>query len=406
MESRSARPSLVFCCLGHAYMHLLVALYVTIVLALETAWNLPYDELISLWTVGALLVGAGAPIAGWLGDRWSAARMMILFFAGTGTATVLAGLARSPIELMVALSALGLFASIYHPVGMAWVVRNAVNRGKAMGVFGVFGSLGVAGAAITAGTLIDTIHWRAAFIVPGVVSLATGIALWICLRLGLVLDTKIDRKPEPAASRQDILRAFFVLSVTVFLGGLIYHSTQVAMPKFFAERVRDLVGDGVFGIGTLVTVVYLIGAATQMVGGHLADRYPLKPVYIGAYVVQVPLLFLAAGLAGLPLLPVALAMVIFNLVSLPAENCLIARYTPGRWRGTAFGAKFILSLGVAPIAVQLVALLYEWSGGFYWLFATLAAMAVGVILSALMLPGAPAIPARAPATRTASGPAE
>ncbi len=382
----SARLSQFFSWLGHAYMHLLVALYLTIVLALEREWGLPYDELIGLWTLGALLLGVGAPLAGWLGDRWSTPLMMVLFFAGAGAATVAAGLASEPWHLMAALAGLGLFASIYHPVGMSWLVRNSRRRGMGMGVLALFGTFGVALAGTVAAGLIDFVSWRAAFIVPGVFSIATAAALLFCLRAGLVVDSREDVAPLPPASRQDMRRVFIVLSLTVFCGGLVYQATQVAMPKLFSERLADLVGDGTIGVGALFTIVYLIGGACQLVGGYLADRYPLKTVYIWAYVLQVPFLFLAASLAGLPLFGAVLLMVLFNTASLPAENAMMARYTPSRWRGTAFGAKFVLSLGVTPVAVQLVAWTYALSGGFYWLFIVLGSAAAIIVVAGLLLP--------------------
>jgi len=79
-------------------------------------------------------------------------------------------------------------------------------------------------------------------------------------------------------------------------------------------------------------------------------------------------------------------MVVLNVGSLPAENCLMARYTPERWRGSAFGAKFVLSLGVAPVAVQLVAWIQGATGGFFWLFAVLAAAAAVVVVAIAALP--------------------
>ncbi len=185
---------------------------------------------------------------------------------------------------------------------------------------------------------------------------------------------------------QDMRRVFIVLSLTVFCGGLVYQATQVAMPKLFSERLADLVGDGTIGVGALFTIVYLTGGLCQLVGGYLADRYPLKTVYIWAYVLQVPFLFLAAGLAGLPLFGAVLLLVLFNTASLPAENAMMARYTPSRWRGTAFGAKFVLSLGVTPVAVQLVAWTYALSGGFYWLFVVLGSAATIIVAAGLLLP--------------------
>lgn len=374
-------------------MHMLVALYLTVVLALEPAWKLPYAELIGLWTLGAFLVGALAPLAGYLGDRWSAPGMTAVFYLGAGASAVACGLAHDPVTLTVALAALGAFAAIYHPVGMAWLIRTAVNRGMALGVFGVFGSAGVALAGTVAAVLTDFVSWRAAFIVPGVLAFVIGVALVACLMTGVVQDTHIDRKPQAEPSRGDMLRAFFVLSATVFLGGLIYQATQVAMPKAFAVRVTGLGDEGTLGAGALFTAVYLVAGVMQMVGGWLVDRYPLKRVYLWTYVFQVPFLFAAASAAGVPFVAVVMAMVVLNVGALPAENCLMARYTPSKWRSSAFGAKFVLSLGVAPVAVQLVSWIQGATGGFFWLFALLGASAGVSILAILALPDEAQAPA-------------
>jgi FSR family fosmidomycin resistance protein-like MFS transporter len=395
MSPVSARLAQMFSLLGHAFMHLLVALYLTVVLALERAWGLSYAELISFWTVGAFLVGALAPMAGYLGDRWSAPGMMAVFFLGGGAATVACGLASGPMELAVALAALGAFAAIYHPVGMAWLVQTAVNRGMAMGIFGVFGSLGVALAGLVAASLVDFYSWRAAFIVPGAVACGLGLALVGFMGVGLVPSLSTDRAPQAAPSRAEMLRAFVVLSLTVFLGGLIYQATQVALPKALALRVADVAGDGILGAGALFTAIYLVAGALQMVGGWLVDRYPLKWVYLWTYILQVPLIFAAASVAGIPFVAVVMMSVVLNVGSLPAENCLMARYTPARWRSSAFGAKFVLSLGVAPVAVQLVAWIQGATGGFDSLFVLLAAAAAIAVGGILMLPAeAAAAPAK------------
>ena len=390
----SARLSQIFAWLGHGMMHLLVALFLTVVLALESEWALPYSDLISLWTVGALLVGLGAPLAGLLGDRWSTPGMMVVFYIGSGLAVIAAGLARNPTELTWALAALGLFASIYHPVGMAWLVKSAVNRGMALGVFGVFGSLGVALAGMTAGGLIDLIDWRAAFWIPGAVSLAIGAALWLAILTGNVVDTAGDRVTHTDASRRDVLRAFIVLSFTVFLGGLIYQATQIAMPKALADHLPGWAGEGALGAGMLFTAIYLVSGALQIPAGWLADRYPIRLVYILSFLLQAPMLAAAAALTGMPFFAAAMLMVLTSVGALPAENALMARYTPARWRGSAFGAKFVLSLGVGPVAVQLVSWLHESTGSFFWLYTVLAIAAGIAVLAGILLPGGEARPAK------------
>ena len=177
MPTSSDRLALLFSSLGHMLMHMLAAFFFVIVLVLETEWDLPYHELIQLWTLGALLIGLCALPAGWLADRWSAPGMIAIMFVGMGVACLLCSAADSPQALFVGLSILGVFASIYHPVGIPWVVRNASAGGRALGINGVFGGLGVALSGGVAGLLIDLAGWRAAFAIPGMVSLLCGVSL-------------------------------------------------------------------------------------------------------------------------------------------------------------------------------------------------------------------------------------
>ena len=381
--------SLVFSCLGHAYMHLFAAFYFIIVLALERAWGLPYHELIELWTLGALLVGLGALPAGWLGDRWSASGMMVIFFVGMGASSIVSGFVTGPRTLMAGLAGIGLFASIYHPVGLAWLVRNSdERRGKILGINGIFGGIGVGAAALVAGTLIDLWGWRVAFIVPGVVSVITGLILLVCLRLGVIVETGAERPRAVPEARKTMLRGFAVLLLTMFLAAIVYQSTQAALPKLFSLRLGAWLGDGTVGVGALVGFVYGIAGVVQVLGGHLADRYRLKTVYVGFLLLQAPFLVLVAGLGGLPLVGVAALMVVVSVSALPAENMLLARYAPARHHGLAFGAKFILTFGSAPLSLMIVSWVNRLTGDFYWLFAGLAGVIALAALAALMLPRA------------------
>jgi MFS transporter, FSR family, fosmidomycin resistance protein len=337
---------------GHAYSHLLMMLFPTVVLALEKSWGLSYGELITLMLAAQILYGAGALPAGWLGDRWSAVGMMVLFFVGTGIATIATGLANSTFEIALGLAAIGLFSSIYHPVGMAWLVRMAENRGRALGTNGVYGALGIALAPLVAAALTDSISWRAAFLVPGATSVGFGMALWVAWRLGKVADVEVDVKPAPEPAKGDVKRAFLLLSVTMTCVGFVGSTLSIVLPKLFDQRLPNL-GEGTLGTGAMVALVYLIAASGQYFGGRLADRFAMKRVYLACYLVVVPCLFLAAIFQSWALLAVALAAVYMNIASLPAENAMLAHYTPSNWRATAYGAKFVLAIGVAAAAVPI-----------------------------------------------------
>jgi MFS family permease len=387
MAAGSARISLGFSCLGHAYMHVFTAIYFVIVLALEVDWGLPYHELIELWALASLMVGLGALPAGWIADRWSATGMMVVYFLGLGAAGILCGLVDSTLAMFLGLTAVGLFSSIYHPVGIAWLVRNAASRGIVLGINGVFGSVGIASAGLLAGGLIDLFGWRAAFIVPGAISVVTGLALLVCLRLGLVEEGGRDRNPDPPPSRGDMVRVFTILLLTMFLMGLVFQATQAALPKVFDLRLRDIAGEGAFGIGVIVAIVYTVGGLMQVAGGYLADRWPLKPLYIASWLFQIPVYAAIAAASGVPLIAVAILAVLLGAGALPAENMLLARYTPEHHRGLAFGVKYVLAFGSGPLAIWLVSLVHEVTGEFVWLFASLAVMAAAGTAAALWLPG-------------------
>ncbi len=384
----SARLALGFSCVGHSFAHLLMLLYPTVVLSLESAWDQPFEALIGLMLVSQVLFGFGAVPAGWLGDRWSAPGMMAVFFLGTGVAAIATGFADGPLGIAAGLAAIGLFASIYHPVGIAWVTRNPLNRGRALGINGIFGSLGTAGGAVVAGGLATAFGWQWAFIVPGALCVAVGIVLVLLIAGGRVADTRDRGRSAPAeSSRGDMLRGGLVLLLTIGCAGLIYQTTSFAMPKLFEQRLTGLV-DTTAGVGALVSVVYLISASAQIIGGWLADRYDLRRVYLICWLLQIPILAVAVTLAGPILIPVATLMVLINTMAVPAENSLFARYTPPAWRGTAFGVKFLVSLGVAAVSVPLVGEMYRSFQEFGPLLGTLAVAAAVGAVAAVLLPTA------------------
>lgn len=383
--SAKASPlaAVAFSSAAHSFSHLFEPIFFVVALVLPTEMGLSYEATLALIIGGKILFGVAAPAMGWLGDRWSSLGMMAVFFIGVGASAILTGLAQSPWQVAAALTLLGLFGSIYHPVGIAWLVANAKNQGKALGVNGFFGALGTAVAGVVAGGLIAWQGWRAAFVLPGAVVLLTGLVFVWLMHRGVVAEARITRSAKSGADRADTIRAALVLAVTMVCGGMIYQATQAGLPKLFEEGLDNL---GIVGIGGGVTLVYLVAGAFQIVVGHLVDRFPLKYVYAGAYLAQIPLLLLAAAVSGLPLLVVALMMVTLNVSGLVPENVLLARYAPPKWRGTAYGMKFVLAFGVSGLGVPLVSVIRGAVGEVALVFAVLAIFATVVTFAALLLP--------------------
>ena len=380
----SKNAVMLYSALGHAYFHMFTAFYFVIVLSLELEWRQPYHELINLWTPGALLVGIFAIVAGWLGDRWSAAGMLVVFFLGLGLCSVAAGYASNPLTLLLALSGLGLFAAIYHPIGIPLVIRNSgANQGKALALNGVFGSFGAAMAGVVTGFLADAGGSFLAFVLPGVIVALTGVVMMAGLMRARP-SAAAPQKPAATAAPAGWRTPFFVLLFCLTAAGLIYHATQTVMPKAFSIRLAPPAD--IKTVGFYVALVYLAGGLFQFVGGALADRYSLKLVYLGQFVAHGLLLLVAAYAGGLYFVIVLGAAVALGAGALPAENMLLARYTPSNHHGLVFGLKFVLFFSSGPIGVLLVSGVNRLTGQFVWVFLLLFITAVVICLAALALP--------------------
>ena len=377
---------LAFLNIGHAYDHLFMLLYATVVLALEDAFQMTYGELIALSFPGFVAFAVGALPAGWLGDRWDRTYLMAAFFLGIGGASILTGLAQSPWQIAVGLALIGLFASIYHPVGIAMVVEGRDKVGKVLGINGVFGNLGVAGAAIVAGLLTETLGWRAAFIIPGAIAAATGVAYTALVRGG-----KLDAARSGSKESSDstgapfFLKALLILAVASLFGGLIFNVTTVALPKIFDERLTGLAST-TLGVGSLASVVFAVAAFSQIAVGYLIDRFPIKPVLVVVVGAQIPLMLLAAGAHDGVMLGVAVIMMALVFGEIPIHDALIARFTSDAWRSRVYAIKYVITLGVSALAIPLVSLTHRSEGGFVTLFVLMAAFVVIILTAVAFLP--------------------
>ena len=396
-----------FASAGHFLHHVLTGLFLTLAVILEGVWQRPYAEIIALWTLGAAMIGIGAPLAGWLADRFGHARMMTVFFLGIGLASIIAGFVADSAEMGLALALLGGFGAIYHPVALAWVSMTAPPdaRGRLMGILGIAGSIGVACAAVIAGGLAEVAGWRMAMILPGVVTIIAGLALLFCLLTGRVAASNHQPGQEAAqAAAAEAARipwgVLIVLAITFMLGSIAYTAYATALPKWLSDMLL-LDSTRAAQLGLIVGATMLMGSAGQLIGGRLADQMPMKTLYVATFLVKLPLMLLAAWFGGVWVLLIAVFIGFMFDFSAPVENLLLARYSSGKRRGLAFGLKFAMGFVAAPLGVNLVAWAYgDAAGGAPALFLTLAVLGLVMLAAAMALPrdaGARTAPRAVPA---------
>ena len=403
--------------IGHFLDHLFSLIFATVAaLVLSKQWSIGYAELIAYATPGFVAFGVFALPAGWLADRWSRDGMMVVFFAGIGAASILTGFANSPLQVGVGLFFVGMFAAIYHPVGLAIVTGKWRSMGMRIAVNGVWGNLGVAAAALATGALIDGFGWRMAFILPGGFSILVGGLYWLVMRENIHLEARTPKpkgRPDTSHYTADykalVLRVSAIVFLTTAVSSIVFQSTTFALPKIFDERLQGLAarlsewlgtiaqgGEGATEIGALAFLVFATASAAQLVVGSLLDRFGPRPVFMAVAVIQIGFFTVMPGLVdGLAFL-VALGFMLGAFGQIPINDFMIGKTAQGAYRARIYGVRYVVSFTVFALTLPLVAFVYDrW--GFDTLFRILAGAAFVILLAVMLLPGRLPEPAEAPA---------
>ncbi|MGE3914615.1 MAG: MFS transporter [Hyphomicrobiaceae bacterium] len=465
------RLSFLYLNIGHFLDHLLTLVFATVAaLALTREWGLSYAELVPYAMPGFVAFGLFSLPAGRLADRWSRHGMMIVFFIGIGLAAIAAGFAQTPLQMAGLLLVVGILAAIYHPVGLAMVVGSIgtavaqgpgaksngyssmllavvaaaalvplslsvgggyivpvvvavliglavyvpTGTGMAIAVNGVWGNLGVGSAALITGWFIDHGGWRSAFVVPGVLSVAVGLAYWWHVRDDLRLarsgaaaapaQPKAAATSSSAAGMSAEARAAFVrLTAIVFfttaVSSLVFQSTTFALPKVFDERLGGIAGSATV-IGWMAFMVFAIASLAQLVVGRLLDTIGPRTVFMVAAALQLVFFAIMPGFRDWPALAIALGFMLGAFGQIPINDYMIGRMAKSEHRATVYGVRYVVSFSVLAAALPLIAWIHgNW--GFDVLFRVLAVAAGLILIAVSMLPrsipegGAAATPARA-----------
>jgi MFS family permease len=293
------------------------------------------------------------------------------------------GFVQTPVQLGAALFAIGVFASIYHPVGTAMIVSYADRLGREMGLNGVWGNLGVASSALVTGVVGQYLGWRFAFIIPGIVTILIGVAF----ALTVEHEDRSGHKQAAAqarVAREDMWRVFVALLIVVLAVSTTFNAVTVALPKLFAERLVGLTESPAL-LGVIAACVYVFGAMTQYTIGKLIDRYSLKAVSLPLSFVLAPFLYLAATLSNLPLIIAAIGIVMGAFGQVTVNDAMVGKYTSEKWRSRAYAVRYFIGFTAAGASVGLVAWLYQ-QGGFVTMLHAFAGLCLLVIAAAIILP--------------------
>jgi MFS family permease len=404
---------------GHFLDHLFTLVFATVAaLALTREWGLSYGELLAYATPGFLAFGLFSLPAGWLADKWSREGMMCIFFFGIGLASIATAFAQSPLQIGLGLFVVGMFAAIYHPVGLAIVTGKWRNTGMRIAVNGVFGNLGVASAALLTGYFIDNGGWRTAFVVPGMISIAIGAA-YALLRWPEIAGEHATPQAAPTAAapalaadhKALLVRVSIIVFATTAISSIIFQSTTFALPKIFDERLQGVAlvvsdwaraagipvrADVATVVGMFAFLVFAVASLAQLIVGKMLDHYGPRPVFLTVAAIQLVFFAIMPGLHDTIALAVAFGFMLGAFGQIPINDYMIGKMASGAFRARMYGVRYVVSFTVLAAALPLIAFVHDrW--GFDTLFHILAIAAALTIAVVAKLPRQLPSPVAAPA---------
>jgi MFS family permease len=389
------RRHFLFLNIGHFLDHFFLLIFATAsALALIYEWDLTYGELIPYSIAGFIAFGLFSLPSGWLADRWSREGMMCVFFIGIGLASIGASSAETPLEIAIWLFALGIFASIYHPVGLALIAKGGNRMGSDIAINGVWGNMGVGFAAFISGLMIDHTGWRSAFWLPGGVSIGIGFLYFVDQRSRILVNVRnLDNAANSDSSfnntndstlRRMIIRVTLIIFLTTAVSSVIFQGTTFALPKIFEERLGSISGSA-SAIGFMALFVFAVASFAQLVVGKMLDQIGPRKVFLTVSAIQLIFFLAFVDQFGWLALSIATLFMLGAFGQIPINDYMIGKMAKSELRASIYGVRYVISFAVWAVVVPLISLIHK-DYGFDYLFYILAICALVIFIATLMLP--------------------
>ena len=382
LRSKTVRD--IYLNISHFLDHFIMLIFAKAAYDAGRHFDLTYDEIMVYGTLSFLFFGAFAPLASFLAAKFSRASLMVIYHFGLAVASIAAGTSSSLFVLSASLAVIGIFASIYHPVGTAMLLAKNEKMGLRLGINGVYGNMGVAAAPLVLGAILLFGDWRLCFIIPGI----------FCLMYGLIFILVLEDQPLVQQTKTLELNRKFAqnwewalgsIALSTLAGGFIFGAMTFIIPRYFEIYLVDI-STSVAVTGALAATVYACASFSQIVIGRLIDIYPPKLVLLVTAVGQIIFISFAAALDNWYLFFTSLVAMCFVFGQVPINDAILSRYIPDERRDKILSVKFLVNLGVGASVLPVSSSLMQNGYEFNAIFILMAGMAIIIFLAALILP--------------------
>jgi MFS family permease len=375
---------------SHALTHGNMLIFPAVLLLLQKEFSLGYLELGVIGNIMTLAYGLGALPGGMIYNVLGPRKLYLLCFLGCCLSLILVAFSPTLILFTAGLALLGVFGSIYHPWVNALITSTVREYGRALGIHGSAGNIGLAATPFIAGLTASYLGWRLAYLLfalPGIVLVLWSLFVDMSPREEMKRD-QISREKRPLPGRMKI---YFSLPLVLLYLANMMHSFSFTgsltfLPAYMAKRTSFQIFslDSVAVGGMLSAIILSMGVFGQYGGGVLSQRPNLEKRFLAISVLAFPFIFAMSFTTDLLLFILSLFFFFFNFFLQPMNNTLLAQYTPGEMRGTAFGIFFFLAFVFGSLASSFSGFVAQ-SFGLQWVFMGLSSSALLLIFIALFI---------------------
>ncbi len=336
---------------SHSLVHALMLTFPSLIPIIQKEYNVGLDTLGFVVSISALLFGLGAIPAGWLDRYLGGKKLMIIYQLGSSLSALVVAFSPNFTIMVVGLSFIGLFCSIYHPTGLTLISQSINKVSKGMAVHGMFGSLGSAFGPLLAVSLAGLISWRASYFVLGILNAILALITFI----NIPNKTQIINNQPKKSNRKTNKTALIYYFITNSFLGMAYYGFTTFMPIHLSENTFNFLPEISHNMkaGLFPTIVFLAGMIGALLGGKIGDKFDKRISFMIIILLNIPVFFLVGITSNITLIICSIMLGIIYFSNQPIGNTLVSEFSDNQNRGFIYGLGFFISFGIGSFAAGL-----------------------------------------------------
>ena len=367
--------------MSHAYWLVIPPMYGILIAAFGITGELPYTKIAVVTTVFAMATFIFQTPVGFFVDRVGARSVLIGGLALEAVAIGLFGVATAYWQLLVLAAIAGVGHTVFHPADYAILSARVSEKrmGRAFSIHSATGYVGFFIAPIFMTGVAGLWHWRAAFILIGIIGLVAALVLLTqsdALRDDGAAsksnkgDEKVEKPAAPGTTMEGLKLILSVPILMCFLYFVLHQMGGGGIRSFLVAALGEMYGTPEVVAATALSAFTAGSVFGILSGGYVADRF--GPRITTAFFTLVPAAVIIALLGwvniqgALLIAALALSGYLIGLL-IPSRDLLLRSVTPPGSMGKVMGfASTGSNFGGALIPVVLGYTL-DTAGG-HWVF--------------------------------------